>query len=185
MLKKMTKLTLVAVSAFYLSGCASPAKPLNMTVFRETPPTLNTPLEKNMSVENISGGQATNPLWTSKVSNESFQTALRDSLKQCNLLSEKSDAGYKLSANLVSLKQPMIGITLKVLATVSYTLTEVDTGKDIWSKTIATEGKATMGDSFFAVARLRMANENAIKNNIKMFIDKVISADIKSKKINV
>lgn len=185
MLTKFFKLTVAALFLVIINGCASPSKSLNMTVFRENPPVLNTPLEKNIKMSDVSGGQWTNPLWASKVDNENLKTAIRESLKQSNLLGKSEDSKYKLSATLVSLDQPLIGATLTVVATITYKLTEIVSNNEIWSKTITAQGECTMGESFFAVRRLRLANEYAVKNNIKILIDKLINLKIETKNINV
>lgn len=185
MLTNFFKLTIIGALFISVSGCASAAKPLNMTVFREKPPVLNTPLEKNIKVSNITGGQWTNPLWASKVDNENLKIALRESLKQADLLGKSDVSKYKLTAHLVSLKQPLMGTTLSVVATITYTLKEIASNNEIWIQTITSEGKATMGEAFFAVRRLRFANEYAVKNNIKILIDKLVALKIDTKNIKI
>ncbi len=152
-----------------LSGCATPAKPQAMTV---QPTQINVPagdaLKGKLKIGEISGGKSTNPLWTSQVDNAAFKTALQDSLAIAGYTaSNPADAEYEVKANLVSLDQPLFGLTLDVKSNVSYQLTGPDVQKTFAINAIGTAGP---GDAFVAVQRLRMANERSIMENIKSFI---------------
>jgi len=56
---------------------------------------------------------------------------------------------------------------------VSYTLTDTKSGKTVWSKNVASEHTAKMGDAFAGVTRLRLANEGAAKANIQEAITEI------------
>jgi len=47
-----------------------------------------------------------------------------------------------------------------------WTLKRVETDKVVWQESIVSEHRATPGDAFAAVKRLRLATEGAAKNNI-------------------
>ena len=65
----------------------------------------NSPLKQAVQVNNVSGGQSTNPLWTSKVGNPEFQDALQQSLSAQGLLGQ-GPTRYRLDAILMQLEQP-------------------------------------------------------------------------------
>lgn len=118
----------------------------------------------------ISGGQPTNPLWTSQVGNEDFRAALEQALEQAQLASLVGESPrYRLDADLVGLEQPALGFDLTVTATVNYELTAL-AGGESYRTTIARPYTASMGDSLYAPARLRKANEGAIRENIGAYI---------------
>ena len=132
------------------------------------------PLHGAIAVAGVSGGQKTNPMWTSEVSNEAFLEALKQSLS-AHLLLGNDTARYKLTAELLEVKQPMFGFDMKVTAKVKYTLAPAAGGAPILEKIIETPYTAAMSDAFVAVKRLQLANEGAIRTNIQALIDTLIA----------
>ncbi len=59
----------------YLTGCASGAKMGNM-VYEGPVKAYDTALQSNVDVTNVSGGEKTNPAWTSEIDNDAFAGAL-------------------------------------------------------------------------------------------------------------
>jgi hypothetical protein len=139
-----------------------------MTVMPQGIPTLvSDVLRQNVAIKDASGGQETNPLWTSQVSSTEFERALESSLRGANLLQPNRQAGrFTIAAYLGKLEQPFIGIDMTVTATVTYTLVERATGKTSWEKTITTPYTAKFGDALLGVERLKLANEGAVRSNI-------------------
>lgn len=67
--------------------------------------------------------------------------------------------------------QPSFGTTFKVNTKVKYTLRKKD---EIVKETlIDVAGEATMSDAFIGVVRLRLANENAARANIRKFLEEI------------
>jgi hypothetical protein len=162
-----------------LSGCAAaPANKAAMTIKPELASALVKEEQKGkFTVNTVSGGKATNPFWTSQVSNENFEAALKDSLVISGLSSQDaSSSKYKIDAVLVSLKQPMIGLTFDVVSTVNYRVYD-DAFEKIFP--ITATGTATTSDAFVAITRLKIANEKSIQENIMAFIKALSSTDIK------
>lgn len=136
------------------------------------PPVAEAPasLQHSIEVGQVSGGRATNPLWTSQVDNEDFRTALVQALDQARLASlPGTSAHYRLDAVLAGLEQPMLGIDLTVTSTVNYDLSPIDGGEP-YRTTVVRAYTASMGEALYAPARLRKANEGAIRENIAAFI---------------
>jgi hypothetical protein len=84
------------------------------------------------------------------------------------------NARFNLAAQLVQLKQPMMGFDMTVTATVKYTLTDM-AGNTVWTKDIVTPYTARMSDAFMGVKRLQLANEGAIKANITQLVTDLIA----------
>jgi len=171
-----------------LAGCASPAQVDGMTARHVdvAKATANTQTKNSISLNNVSGGGETNPLWVSKVADADFKLALEQSLKDAMLLSGTiNDSKYLLEVRLISLDQPLFGLDLKVTATAEYILKAKSTGQIIYSKTFATPFTATFSDSAIAIQRLRIANEGAVRNNIEQVIDDLISINIDKKAVAI
>lgn len=172
---KITKSVLPLIVLALLSGCA--AAPANKQAMIVSPSAAVSENQKGkFAVNAVSGGKATNPFWTSQVSNENFEAALKESLILSGLSSADSTASqYKIDAELVSLKQPMFGLTFDVVSTVNYKVYGNGTEKVF---PIVATGTATTSDAFVAIARLKIANEKSIQENIKEFIKQLSSSGI-------
>lgn len=175
-MSKIIKRVGVIVSLALLSGCA--AAPANKHAMVVSPVSVVSAEQKGRFVVNsVTGGKATNPFWTSQVSNESFEAALKESLAFSGLsAADGADGKYKVDAELVSLKQPLFGLTFDVVSTVNYTVAG-DGVKKVFP--IVATGTATTSDAFVAISRLKIANEKSIQENIKAFIQQLSSSGLK------
>lgn len=173
---KITKLVMPLMILAIMSGCA--AAPANKQAMIVNPTaTINENQKGKFVVNAVSGGKATNPFWTSQVNNENFEAALRESLALSGYSAADSSASkYKVDAELVSLKQPVFGLTFDVVSTVNYKV--YGEGFDKIFPIVAT-GTATTSDAFVAITRLKIANEKSIQENIKEFIKQLSTSDIR------
>lgn len=166
-----------------LGGCASPARGDHMAV-TATPQQrmVITPLRENIAVLDVSGGQAGNRLWASKVGNREFADALALSLRDANLLASAPGAArYTLSARMERLEQPVTGMSLTVTATVSYSLVERATGNELLRRTHTVPYTASFGDTFGSLDRMRVANEGAVKANIAAAVEDLVALPLETK----
>ncbi|MFC1775793.1 hypothetical protein ACFL3I_00450 [Pseudomonadota bacterium] len=154
-------------------GCAAPASRDSMSISSTERATYTTDkfLSKSISVGKVIGGEETNPAWTSEIDNESFASALKDSLETAKLLNSDSLSNYVLDAVLVEVDQPMMGFTFTVKTEVQYSLRHKDSQDIVLQQTINATGTATTGDAFMGVKRLKIANERSAQENIKRIID--------------
>lgn len=163
--------TAVAVSVLGLSGCASNANTGAMTY---VPETFKTPkrlsLLNNIDVKNIEGGQETSAFGLSKISNSHFKDALIRSLQSAHLYQALPKAQYALTADVMDLDQPYVGLDMTVKFKVHYRLQDVKKHIDIYDQDIMSSYTAKLNDSLSGVERLRIANEGAARENIKKFI---------------
>lgn len=157
-----------------LAGCAAGADSNMMTASLQ--PHLaakpGTALYQSVGIASIAGGQDTNPLLMSKVSDSDFKTALKNSLLQHQLHAVGPDK-YTVTAEIQALDQPMIGLDMSVTSKVHYKVTRVSDKAVVYDKVISETHTATVGDSPVGVERLKLANEGAIKRNISAFIAEI------------
>lgn len=152
-----------------LAACASPSRPELMAL----PATAGLTASqgdlgyKSVTSVVVSGGSETNPLWTAQVSNEDLKTALETSLAAAGYMGSDGRP-MTVTANMVELQQPLVGLNLSVTSRIQYTVSSG--GRVVFNDTVAATGTATMSDAFAAVERLRIANEKSIQENIKAFL---------------
>lgn len=168
----------IVVVAAVLNGCASAATLEGMTVAPADARSeaASAELRDAISIRSVAGGEPTNPLWTSEVGNAEFRAALESSPRNYGLLAEGANGNYTLDATLVDLQQPVFGLDLEVTSTATYHLEAKDAQKQSFDDTVISSYTATPSESFFAGQRLRLANEGAIRENIKEFIRRLETA---------
>jgi len=168
----------IVLVAAVLGGCASPATLEGMTVVPTDirSATASAELRDAISIRSVAGGEPTNPLWTSEVGNAEFRAALESSLRNYGVLAEDGPGDYALDATLVDLQQPFFGLEMEVTSTATYHLEPKNAQKRAFDDTVITSYTASPSESFFAVQRLRLANEGAIRENIREFIRRLEAA---------
>lgn len=165
-------LALIVVAAGLAAGCATPARIEQMAVGSTelSAVTASPALRENVAIKDVTGGKETNPMLLSNVNSPDFERALEASLRAAGMLAPRQAGRFQLLAHIEKLDQPWAGIDLTVTAHVKYTLVERSTGKDAFSKTIATPYTAKFSDSYLAVERLKLANEGAMRQNIRQLL---------------
>lgn len=168
MLEKLAALFLATI----LAGCASPATQQSMSITaKDIASTVNPGLKGQMAVRLVTGGKDTNPLWMSQVDTQGFKGALDKSIAVAGYKANDGSSGkYSIDANLQNLEQPVFGFTFDVVSTVLYSVT--GNGKQRQFPITAT-GSASTSDAFVGMERMRMANERSIKENIKLFLQRL------------
>lgn len=157
-----------------LAGCATPAAVSNMSVYT-TQRIVPIALKNAIAVADVRGGRETNPLWASQVSSEAFRSALEDSLANAGVFERILSASkYRLTADLVQLEQPAFGIDMTVTSSIKYTVVDIKTGKDVYSRLIRAPFTAGFSDSPLGATRVRIATEGSIKKNIELLINDLL-----------
>jgi hypothetical protein len=130
-----------------------------------------------MSVAEVTGGEETDPMWKSMVGNGQFHEALQHSLAVNKLLAPTPEAAkYTIKAELKELSQPFMGFDMTVSAKVNYQVAAKDASELGFGQVVDSEYTATVSDAFLGVERLKLANEGAIRENIKEFIKRLMAA---------
>lgn len=152
-----------------LAACASPSRPELMVLPATSGLTASAGDLGYRSVTSVivSGGSETNPMWTAQVSNEDLKTALEGSLAAAGYMGTDGP-NMVVTANMVELQQPIMGLDLSVTSRIQYQVTS--NGRVVFDDTVSATGTGTMSDAFVAVERLRIANEKSIQENIKQFL---------------
>ena len=165
------RIAVILTVAALLSACAQPARTSAMVVNVSAQTILpeDSGLTNAVAVGTVTGGEATNPIWTSQVGNPEFHQALSLSLQQHTMLAQ-GDAPMTLQAQLLQIDQPLIGFDMTVTATVAYKITNA-TGEQVFNESVTVPYTATFSDAFVGAERLRLANEGAIRVNIKRFLE--------------
>jgi hypothetical protein len=169
-MKRIRNLAFIVLTSILLFGCATPASHFAMIASRsDITEKRSEKLANSIYVRSVNGGKSTNPMWTSQVDNDTFKSALNESLAIVGYKSsDSSKAKYLVDVELKKLDQPLLGIDFDVASEVNYTV-ESNLEKNVIP--ISANGKATFSESFFGVERLKLANEKSIKANITKFID--------------
>ena len=118
-----------------------------------------------LAIRSVTGGQVMNILTVPGVANEPFKAALESSLSAAGYLA-RGNAKYQIDAEIRNLEQPLIGLDMDVTANVTYKVVGGGTSQDY---PISAKGSATFSDSPIGADRVRIANERAMQENIKMF----------------
>ena len=179
---KLANFIFILMIASYLTGCASSAKMENM-IYLGGQKNYSNEIQENLKLAEVSGGKKTNPLWTSEIDNEAFSGAVIQSLESQGLYSE--DGQYRLKVDLLKVNQPLFGLDLKVTTHVRYTLTDVTSGELVFDEIVVAPYTASVGDSFMAVKRLRLANEGSAQKNIKGLLEKLSDLRINSRNVSL
>ncbi len=179
---KIVKTMLILAASSYLWGCASGAKMENMA-YQGEQKKYATEIQENVGLEEVSGGETTNPLWTSEIDNAAFSGAVKESLISQGLYSDNGE--YQLKVNMLKVDQPMFGLDLEVTTTVRYILTNTKSGEVVFDDTVTAPHTAGVSDAFVAVQRLRLANEGSGKKNIEGFLNKLSELHIKPNQISL
>jgi hypothetical protein len=162
-------LTCAGGAALLLCGCvtASPSSPAAMTTVAAAP--VAAKHTESLGVT-VTGGSETSALGASKISNEDFAEAIKNSIGQSGLFAKIVSTGqsdYQLDVQIVRLDQPMFGTSFTVNLEATWRLMHSGDQKLIWEKAITSSSTATFSEAFSGVTRLRLANEGAARNNIQ------------------
>ncbi len=167
--------SLAAAALLLLGGCASGATVRGMTVTPADLPNRAIAAEFRgaIGIGVVTGGEDTNPLWTSEVGNDEFKQALRHSLEIQDLYAGAEGGRYVLDAHLLDLDQPLMGFDTTVTSSVKYLLNERATRKTVLEELVVSAHTTEMSESWYGVERLKLANEGSIRDNIAEFIGRL------------
>jgi hypothetical protein len=164
---------MLAIAMLFLSACAFPAVVENMIVtpqdVGDISPSPN--FENGIAIVQVDKGKEINSLLSVKVVNASFQKALSASLQQNGLLAvPQSLSNFDLFANLISLNRPLFGGNFKVTSNIKYRVVERETKITWYEELISASYTTAYSSTGLPVGGMRLANEGAIRENIKEFI---------------
>ncbi|MBN9536950.1 MAG: hypothetical protein J0H77_09540 [Alphaproteobacteria bacterium] len=174
-LSSLFRLGLATVVLALLGACAQPVAPSAMvpdvTGINVGPTSV---YRGAISVGQVSGGHPPSSLGVSQVSDADLRDALVRTLMDADLSQAGGQTGggrFQLDAVLQRLEQPYAGFAMTVTATIAYRLTEVATGRVVYDNTITTPATATLNDAIDGNVRLKIANERAIRANLRQLVE--------------
>lgn len=160
------------VAVLALAGCAGASKPDAMIGM---PVTATHKSGGSVSLV-VSGGKPTSSMGMSQISDEDFALALQGSIEKSGLFSRvASEPGsyYRLQAHIGKLDQPVFAMASTVTMEVGYALTDLRSKETLWKKTIASTYTAELKEAYIGVKRLRLANEGAARENIRLMLEEI------------
>lgn len=180
MWKRVLTICVFLGSTILVTGCATPARVGDMIDTAHSRASLaSESLRTNIFVKSVSGGEDTNPMWTSEIGSDQFKMALEQSLAKARLLDiVREDSNYELSVRMLEVDQPWGGIDMTVTATISYQLIDRTNNRVVYDRTISRPYTAEFSDALLGFERLRKANEGAARENIRNFVDDMYDLEI-------
>lgn len=109
----------------------------------------------------------------SNVKDADLKSALEESLKKSGLYSDLGKAVYVVDVDLYKLDLPLLGLAPTVTAKINYKISSNDSAKKTNNIEITSTGKASFFDGITADLRVKVAVENAIKENFEKFITEI------------
>ena len=128
----MKKVLFTSVFALALVGCVTASEVSTLVPQSINSVDSSSKLSQAVSVESLSAEAS--GAYKNQVSDEALASALKEALSQNGMLATEG-AAYTVIPNVVDLKQPAIGIDMKVTATVNYIVKD-ESGKIVMDKTI-------------------------------------------------
>jgi len=156
-----------------LGACATPASYTSMVpelASAELGPGPAPSYRGAITVASVSIGTDTSTPWTSQIGSAEFQDALVRTLMLANLASPQGGR-FRLDATLLGLSRPFAGFAMTVTASVAYRLTDTATGAVVYQETRTSLGTASLNDAIMNANRLRIADERALRANIRKLIE--------------
>jgi len=129
----------------------------------------NPKYRNSIAIRSVTGGKVMNVLTTPQVDNDAFKASLEGSLSAAGYLATGA-AKYNLDVELQDLDQPLIGLQFDVKSTATYKLAGPD---GVRTFPITASGTATTSDSIVGVDRIRIANERAMQQSIRSFLQQL------------
>jgi len=164
---------------FCITGCTIAAKSVNMIPDNYA---IQNKYNKSISIR-VSGGKETNPLWVSEISDEDFLRAVEESIKYSGVFSrvtQNSESDYLLKINMRNMDSGLVGFSITVRLVTLWELTDLKSKEVVWKDIITSSYKATFGDSVMGFKRVKIANEGAAKQNIRLGIHELSRLNFKS-----
>ncbi|MFO1161781.1 MAG: hypothetical protein U1E60_23290 [Reyranellaceae bacterium] len=127
-----------------------------------------------VSLAPVSIGRDTGTPWTARFGGTQVQQALMESLLAAHLGTAQSGR-FRLDATLLNLERPYASFAMTVTATIVYRLTDSLSGAVLYNQTVTTIGSASLADAITNENRLRIADERAVRANLRRLIEDLYS----------
>ncbi len=162
--KSLFRVLLASIIIIGLSGCARFDK--EEMIARSFRAETYHPYSVSVS---IGTGDEKTDVGLAPVPRDDLQYAIEESIRTGQVFKEVvsgKNGDYMLNVSVFTLEQPVFGFNFTVKLGAGWILTKAD-GTVVWQKVINSECSTTMSDAWSGITRVRMANDGAIKENIK------------------
>lgn len=125
------------------------------------------------------GGGETDPTLWPDVSARDFRVALLTAVRESRVFAAVRDfppADYRLRVGIVKL-QPSGAFTMRATMSARWQLTRLSDNQTLFDQFIESNAKATVGDAFAGLTRMRLVLERAGRENIRQGL--TVLADLK------
>jgi hypothetical protein len=177
-MSNLLKAVLAMAALLTVAGCAQPsmyvARPpdlVGLDLSRGPAPSFRNAI----SVGGVTLGEDTANPWRSTVAPADIQQQLALTLQRAGLGAPPGGGRYRLDAVLLTLQRPYAGFAMTVSAQIAYRLTDVATGTVVYNQVLTTLGTASLDDAVFNETRLRVADERAVRNNLRALIGELFA----------
>ena len=168
------KALLAAALLALLGACASPS------MYAPEPPTLHgldvargpaaPSLRNAVAAGSVTLGPDGGQPWRSTVSAADIQQTLARTLAEANL-GGAGGGRFRLDGVLLTLQRPYAGFAMTVTAQIAWRLTDSATGAVLLDQTLTSLGSASLDDAITNETRLRIADERAVRANLRMLVE--------------
>lgn len=159
-----------------LAGCqtgeAVRTQTMVVDVSEETLIAEDSGLFRAITVEGVSGGED-NRYTMAEIRDLEFGEALRLSLGNHAMLAE-DDGRFAITAELREGEQPLFAANITANLATRYLVVDVASGETVFDETVNSSFTANFSTAFVADERLRLANEGAVRENIRAFLKRLI-----------
>jgi hypothetical protein len=151
--------------ALVLTGCATPVNRQAMTP-QEVVLSNHYPYSVHVQTN---GGSETSATGGINISDADLKAAIEDAVIQSKVFKsvvQSAGGDFELNVRVVSLSKPIFGLTFTVEMETAWSLIKVADHSVVMRKSVKSRGTATTDDAFLGATRLRLAVENAARENI-------------------
>jgi len=167
---RIARLACVIGLSMLVAACATPP---TTGAMRASVPSGTIPTAPGTVTVKVTGGQPTSELEGASLADADLKAATEATLLHANAFQRVSDdlgARYVLSATIVRVPHPWIGLTFTFEVDIGWSLLDRAQDKVLLRKGITTSGTATMSDAIGGSTRGRMALEAAARANLEQLL---------------
>jgi hypothetical protein len=131
---------------------------------------------KTASVTNVNEGGESSGLENASINGKDYRSALIEALANSKLFTRiavDTVADYEIAPRILAQDQPDVGLDLSVNFFVHYVVTKSQTKEKMYEKTVKSHYTASLLSCCIAAVRLQKANEGAVRENIKLFLQDI------------
>jgi hypothetical protein len=133
--------------------------------------------QQSVGLARVDAGKKMNREWWTSLNDKSFASALRETLGARGLLAQDETAAkYQIEARLVAFQRPALAVIPTAQITILYVARDLGTGRTVFEEAISSTGSSKLEQSKFADVRAGVAAEEAMRENLGQFADKLMAA---------